>query len=81
MQYFAPGLLGGVENAKRVYKWHRASGYAVLLLLFITVGAATFTAFNVNSLHIKLRSVVVSSVLVWVGIVPRIRLAKFGLRV
>lgn len=54
------------------------SGYLVLLLLLVTVGAATFTTFNVQTLHIKLWSVVLTSILILLGIVPRIKKQKFG---
>lgn len=76
--YFAPALFGGVEQAKKIYKWHRASGYLVLVLLLSTVAAATQTSYNLDTLGIKLWAVIVAAVLVLVGIVPRIRPAKFG---
>lgn len=37
-QFYTPGLLGGEGKAKRLYKWHRMSGYLLLILLFVTVG-------------------------------------------
>lgn len=77
-QYFTPGLYGGKEQAKKLYKYHRVGGYVTLLLFLATLVAATKTDFNVGVLGMKLWAVVVASVLVLVGIVPRIRLAKFG---
>jgi len=77
-QYFTPTIFGSVDNAKSIYKYHRMSGYVVLVLLLITVGAATFTPFNIQTLHIKLWSVVLTSVLILLGIVPRIKKQKFG---
>jgi purine-cytosine permease-like protein len=45
-----------------------------------TVCAATWTTFGDKVLHIQHWAVVVASVLVVVGLVPRIRLSKFGIR-
>ena len=75
--YFTPGLYGGEENAKGLYKYHRVWGYLTLLLMLATVCAATFTGFN-DTLKIQLWTVVVASVLVIVGIASRIKLDKFG---
>lgn len=78
-QYFTPTLFGSVANAKSIYKYHRISGYVTLILLLVTVGAATYTTFNVNTLHIKLWAVVVTSILILLGVVPRIKRQKLGL--
>jgi len=77
-QFFLPGLFGGVENAKKMYKYHRVGGYITSVVMLMTICAATFTTFNVNVLGIQLWAVVVASVLVLIGVVPRIRLSKFG---
>lgn len=77
-QFFLPGLYGGEQNAKALYKYHRVGGYVTLVLMLATVCAATQTGFNVNVLGMQLWAVVVASVLVLVGIVPRMRLSKFG---
>lgn len=78
-QYYTPKLYGSVDNAKAVYKYHRMSGYVLLVLSFATVAAATQTAFNLNVLHIKLWAVIVASVLTLVGVLPRIKKGKLGL--
>ncbi|KAI4204117.1 MAG: hypothetical protein LQ348_001322 [Seirophora lacunosa] len=78
-QYYIPALFGGVDNAKKVYKYHRMSGYLILLMSFITIAAATQTSTNKNSLHIQLWIVIVASVATLVGIVPRIKKQKLGL--
>jgi hypothetical protein len=75
-----PGVFGGEERAKRVWKYHRWSGYVVYLLLLATVVAATYTPYNVHLLDIKTWSVVVSALLLVVGIYPRISIAKLGIR-
>ncbi|GAB7365984.1 hypothetical protein MBLNU230_g7311t1 [Neophaeotheca triangularis] len=77
-QFFAPALYGGEQKAKRLYKYHRVGGYVTLLLMLATVCAATFTTFNVNVLGMQLWAVVVASVLVVVGVAPRVKRNKFG---
>ena len=79
-QYYVPSLYGGPENAKAVYKYHRASGYVILTLGLATVCAATQTPFNKMALHIRLWVVLVASVLVLAGVLPRIKLQKLGLK-
>lgn len=75
-----PAVFGGEERAKSVYKYHRVSGYVIYLLLLTTVVSATYTPYNVNVLDIKTWSVVVASLLLVVGIYPRIKLTKLGVR-
>lgn len=77
-QYFAPGLYGGVDNAKAMYKYHRVGGYVTLLLMLATVCAATQTTFNVNVLQMQLWALVVASVIIVLGVFARIRPSKFG---
>ncbi|KAM3075661.1 hypothetical protein ACMFMG_007794 [Clarireedia jacksonii] len=79
-QYFTPSLYGSVANAKSIYKYHRAFGYVIFVLMLATVSAATWTTFNVNVLKIKGWAVIVSSVLILLGVVPRIKKQKFGLK-
>ncbi|KAL9001151.1 MAG: hypothetical protein Q9169_000334 [Polycauliona sp. 2 TL-2023] len=78
-QYYTPGLLGGTEKAKSIYKYHRMSGYVILIMSFITIAAATQTGFNKNILHIQLWAVVVASVITLAGLLPRIKKQKLGL--
>jgi len=78
-QYFTPQLYGGVDNANSIYKWHRLSGYVILTMMLATVCAATQTETGMITLDIKLWAVLVSSVLVLVGVLPRIKKQKFGL--
>lgn len=77
-QYYSPSLYGSVDNAKAIYKYHRMSGYVLLILSFATVAAATQTGFNVMSLHIRLWAVIVASVITLVGVLPRIKKGKLG---
>ncbi|KAL8670568.1 MAG: hypothetical protein Q9224_007663 [Gallowayella concinna] len=78
-QYYTPGLFGSTEKAKSIYKYHRMSGYVLLVLSLVTVAAATQTGFNKNILHIQLWAVVVASVITLVGVLPRIKKQKLGL--
>lgn len=77
-QYFTPGLYGGEDNAKALYKYHRVWGYLTIVVMLATICAATFTTFNTGVLGIQLWAVVVASVVTLVGLVPRIRLSKLG---
>ncbi|KAF1963511.1 hypothetical protein CC80DRAFT_486884 [Byssothecium circinans] len=79
-QYYTPSLYGGVDNAKSVWKYHRASGYLVLLVGLATVCASSWTTFGDKVLGIQHWAVIVASVLVLAGVLPRIKLEKFGLR-
>lgn len=81
LMWAVPGVFGGVDNAKAVWKYHRASGYLLFALLLATVVSAVFTGFNVNVLDIKLWSVVVSVVLIVAGVYPRLHPRKLGLDV
>ncbi|PHH85958.1 hypothetical protein CDD83_10939 [Cordyceps sp. RAO-2017] len=74
-----PALYGGEDRARAVWKYHRYSGYLVLVLLLATVCSATDTSYNDMVLHIKLWATVLASVLVVVGVFPRIQKHKLGL--
>lgn len=78
-QFYFPGVYGGVEKAKRVYKWHRWSGYLILGLGLATVCAATQTDYNKGVLHVRLWAVIVASVITVVGVGARVRKGKLGL--
>ena len=77
-QYYTPTVFGSVDNAKAIYKYHRASGYVILVLSFAAVITATYTTFNKNVSHIQTWVTVVAALITIVGVVPRIRKAKFG---
>jgi hypothetical protein len=76
--YFTPSLYGGVSRAKSIWKYHRMSGYVVLTLLLATVSAATQTDYVKGVLHIRLWTTLVASVLVLLGVIPRIKKQKLG---
>lgn len=78
-QYYIPtSVFGSVDNGKKIYKYHRISGYLILLMALATICAATETGFNKMALHIQLWAVIVASVLVVAGVAPRIKKAKLG---
>ncbi|EEQ84264.1 cytochrome b561 [Blastomyces dermatitidis ER-3] len=76
-QYFYPTFaFGSVDNGKKIYKYHRVSGYVLLVLELATVAAATQTDYNMTTLHIKLWAVLVAAVLVLAGVGARIKKQK-----
>lgn len=77
-QYFVPQLYGGEEKAKKLYKYHRVGGYVTFVLMLATVAAATQTDFNKNVLGMQLWAVIAAAVITLAGVLPRVRLAKFG---
>jgi hypothetical protein len=77
-QFFLPSLYGSVDNAKSLYKYHRMSGYVILLMMLATVCAATQTDFNKTVLGMQLWAVIVASVIMILGLGARIKLFKFG---
>jgi len=79
-QFYIPEtVFGSVEKGKQIYKFHRLSGYIILLLSLATVCAATQTDFNKNVLHIQLWAVIVAAVLVVLGVGARIKKYKLGI--
>lgn len=79
-QYYTPSLYGGVDQAKAIYKYHRVSGYVISTLGLATVCASSWTTYNLNVGHFQHWAIILASVLVLVGIVPRIKLSKLGLK-
>ncbi|RYP50815.1 hypothetical protein DL768_003733 [Monosporascus sp. mg162] len=76
--YATPQLYGGEANAKKIWKYHRISGYGLLLLYAATVIAATQTDYNLGVLGLRLWAMIVISVLLIVGVYPRIKKHKLG---
>ncbi|PYH93633.1 cytochrome b561 [Aspergillus ellipticus CBS 707.79] len=80
VQYFLPvQILGSVDRGKSLYKYHRHSGYTLLLLELATVVAATQTTYNLNILSIPLWGILLASVLIVLGLGARIKKHKLGL--
>lgn len=78
-QYFVPSVFGSEDKAKSIYKYHRWAGYAVLALMFGTVNAATQTTYNLTTLHIEWKAILLATILVILGVAPRIHKQKLGL--
>lgn len=76
-----PGVFGGIENAKKIWKYHRVSGYLLYALILATVVSAVYTDFNVNVLDLKLWAVLVSVILIVIGVYPRLHPRKLGLNI
>ena len=77
-QYFVPQLYGGESNAKKLYKYHRVSGYVILVLALATIIASTKTTFNTGVLHMQVWAVAVASVITALGVGARIKKHKLG---
>lgn len=75
----APRLYGGEDRAKSIWKYHRWSGYLILVLLLVTVATATGTPYNANVLKLKSWAVIVTSLMIIVGVVPRVQKQKLGI--
>ncbi len=75
-----PAVFGGVDNAKALWKYHRYSGYTLLVLILATVISAVETDYNKNVLDIKMWSILVAVILVVLGVFSRIQLTKLGIR-
>lgn len=80
LQYYVPKAFGGPEKAKAIYKYHRISGYFILVVLLMTVCAAAWTTYNVNVIHIKNWAIIVTSALLLLSLLSRTRLSKFGIQ-
>jgi general stress protein CsbA len=77
-QFFFPQLYGSVDNAKKVYKYHRAFGYVLIAIALATIAAATQTYYIKNFIHIQLWAVLVASVLLLAGVYARVKKQKLG---
>ncbi|KAI0556143.1 eukaryotic cytochrome b561-domain-containing protein [Xylaria curta] len=73
-----PALYGGEANAKKIWKYHRMSGYVLLLLMLATVTSSVKTDYNQNVLGLKLWAMILISVLTIIGVYPRIKKQKLG---
>jgi hypothetical protein len=72
-------LLGNVDAGKRIYKYHRRTGYVLLLLESATVVAATRTDYNLAVLGIPTWAVLVAILITLLGVGARIKKQKLGL--
>lgn len=81
LMWGVPGVFGGIDNAKALWKYHRISGYLLFLLILATVISAVWTDFNVNVLNIRAWAVVVSIALIVLGVYPRLHPRKLGFNI
>lgn len=81
LMWGVPGVFGGIDNAKALWKYHRISGYLLFLLILATVISAVWTDFNVNVLKIRLWAVVVAIALIVLGVYPRLHPRKLGFNI
>jgi hypothetical protein len=72
-------LLGSVDAGKRIYKYHRRTGYVLLLLESATIVAATRTDYNLAVLGIPTWAVLVAILITLLGVGARIKKQKLGL--
>ncbi|SPO03910.1 related to CYTOCHROME B561 [Cephalotrichum gorgonifer] len=75
-----PALYGGEDRAKAVWKYHRVSGYLIFLLLVASLLSGAKTDFVANVLGMQFWVMVVASVLILIGVLPRIKKQKFGFK-
>jgi hypothetical protein len=78
-QYFVQGLYGSVDNAKALYKYHRVSGYIILLLYLVNIVLASKLYYGDKILHIKTWGVALAGVLAVLGVYPRIKKQKVAI--
>ncbi|KAJ3020157.1 hypothetical protein HKX48_001209 [Thoreauomyces humboldtii] len=78
LAFYAPGVFGGVDNAKALYKYHRISGYLTFVLSLVTVAAATQTPWNQDVGHIKLLPIAAAALILLIGLGSRVRPSKLG---
>ncbi|BFZ63336.1 hypothetical protein YB2330_004458 [Saitoella coloradoensis] len=71
VQYFCPRVVGGVENGKKLYKYHRVAGYVVLGMVLVTAVLGAQTDWMRSMWDVRWVWIV-AVVLILVGVVPRI---------
>ncbi|ROW04246.1 hypothetical protein VSDG_01094 [Cytospora chrysosperma] len=81
LMWGVPGVFGGLDKAKALWKYHRMSGYLLYLLILATVISAVYTDFNVNVLSIRLWTVCVAVALIVIGVYPRLHPRKLGFNI
>lgn len=74
-----PALYGGTDNAKAIWKFHRASGYFIYVVLLATILSAVWTDYNKNVLGLAWWHILIIVVILLVGVLLRINVAKFGI--
>jgi len=76
-QLFTPQIYGGEDNAKKMYKYHRFFGYAIILpMLLASVILSTKTYYGAHVLNIKTWATVLAGIAIVAGIYPRVKISK-----
>lgn len=73
-----PAVYGGERQAKNIWKYHRMSGYALLVLVLATVVTATQTDYIAKVVKIKTWSTVLLAIFIAAGVFPRLQKKKLG---
>ncbi|KAK7696429.1 hypothetical protein QCA50_001086 [Cerrena zonata] len=76
VQFYLPNVVGGEANAKAIYKYHRISGYLILLFILATAISVTYTPYIAYVLKIRTWFVALCSVVILAGVLPRVSLKK-----
>jgi hypothetical protein len=76
--WMTPSLYGGEARAKSLYKYHRYSGYFILLMILATAVTATLTGYNQYVLGVGLWVASLGAFLIAIGVFPRIQKQKLG---
>ncbi|WWC71712.1 uncharacterized protein I206_105670 [Kwoniella pini CBS 10737] len=77
--WFNGKLFGGKENAKKVYKYHRLSGYLLITLMLFTIYLAGIHSDWANGrkhLNLRILAYYVGLPLIWIGLEVRSRPSK-----
>lgn len=78
-QFWTPVLVfGSVENAKKIYKYHRIAGYFTLGLISFTILLALDSDYNNNVLHIPYWSIVPAIAAIFGGLIWGLKKFKLG---
>ncbi|KAH8105370.1 eukaryotic cytochrome b561-domain-containing protein [Cristinia sonorae] len=78
VQFYMPSLVGGRESARSIYKYHRIFGYLIFVFIIATAIAVTYTDYVKYVLKIRTWFVVLCSVFILAGVLPRVQLKKLG---
>lgn len=76
--WMTPSLYGGDARAKSLYKYHRYSGYFILLMLLVTAVTATLTGYNKAVLGVGSWVTSLGALLIAIGVFSRIQKQKLG---
>ncbi|KAM3581706.1 hypothetical protein VKS41_005868 [Umbelopsis sp. WA50703] len=79
---YAPSVVGGTPQAKSLWKYHRISGYVLLILIWTTAQLGAHAEFMVTNFP-KPKLIwlyLVSIVLIAIGVSKRVDVSKWGIK-